>query len=50
MWVGGWGKMASNRAKVRVSPAWLGQWMLNWLSKVRLDEVYIAKTNTAKMY
>jgi len=36
--------MVSGRARVRVPPAGSGQWMLNWLGKVRFFKV--AKTCT----
>ena len=45
------GNMAPSRARVRVSPAGLGQWIVNWLGKVELDKLYLNyKTRTVIMY
>jgi hypothetical protein len=45
-------KIASIRAKVTVPLAGIGQWMLNWSGKVRLDKVYLGfkDKNTAIIY
>ena len=43
--VRGWGNMTPGRARISVPLAGLGQWMVNWLGKVRLDKVYLSWKN-----